>query len=99
MKQWFLIENEKDYKLTIKRFKEIREAKKGSENHKEKLLLAFLINQYGEKLWDIPEVDPIEFIKIRIDDFGYKPIDLANKYGDKGTISKVLIINNIYLLT
>ncbi|HAL80821.1 MAG TPA: XRE family transcriptional regulator, partial [Mucilaginibacter sp.] len=27
---------------------------------------------------------------IRMEDFGYKAADLANVYGDKGTISKVL---------
>lgn len=53
-------------------------------------MLAFLINQYKEKLWDLPELDPVELIKIRMDDFGYKPTDLAREYGDKGTISKVL---------
>lgn len=90
MKQWFLIENKKDYKLAIKRFEEILEVKKGTPDYKEKMLLAFLINQYEEKLWNIPEVDLIEFIKIRMEDFGYKPIDLAKEYGDKGTVSKVL---------
>lgn len=89
-KQWFILESETDYQKATSRYEEIREVKKGSETHKEKILLAFLINQYEEKLWDIPEVDPIEFIKIRMDDFGYKPIDLAKEYGDKGTVSKVL---------
>lgn len=88
--QWFLIENNKEYQKATSRYEEIREAAKGSSEHKEKLLLAFLINQYEETLWDIPELDPIELIKIRMDDFGYKPVDLANEYGDKGTISKVL---------
>jgi HTH-type transcriptional regulator / antitoxin HigA len=32
----------------------------------------------------------VEIIKIRMEDFGYKPADLAKAYGDKGTISKVL---------
>ena len=90
MKQWFIIENENEYKNAVNRYEEIREAQKGTEEHKEKLLLAFLINQYEEKQWDLPEVDPIEFIKIRMEEFGYKPVDLANEYGDKGTISKVL---------
>lgn len=88
--QWFLIENETDYNKATARLEEVINAQKGSDEHKEKLLLAFLINQYEEKLWDIPEVDPIEMIKIRMQDFGYKPIDLANEYGDKGTVSKVL---------
>jgi HTH-type transcriptional regulator/antitoxin HigA len=90
MKQWFIIENEKEYQTTVTRYEEIREAQKGTEEHKEKLLLAFLINQYEEKQWDLGEVDPIELIKIRMEEFGYKPVDLANEYGDKGTVSKVL---------
>lgn len=88
--QWFLIENYKDYQKATQRFEIVNDAKKGSPEHKEKLLLAFLISQYEEKLWTIPELDPIELIKVRMEDFGYKPIDLANEYGDKGTISKVL---------
>jgi len=90
MKQWFLIENKKDYSEVTKRYEEIREARKGSDEHKEKLLLAFLINQYEEKQWSMPEVDPIEMIKIRMEDFGYTASDLAKEYGDKGTVSKVL---------
>jgi HTH-type transcriptional regulator/antitoxin HigA len=90
MKQWFLIENEADYKKAVSRFEEIREASKGSEEHKEMLLLAHLINKYEEEKWDLPEVDPIEYIKIRMEDFGYTASDLAKEYGDKGTVSKVL---------
>ena len=88
--QWYLIETDNDYQAATKRFEEINNATKASPEHKEKLLLAFLINQYENKLWDIPELDPVELIKIRMEDFGYKPADLANAYGDKGTISKVL---------
>jgi HTH-type transcriptional regulator/antitoxin HigA len=90
MKQWFIIENETEYKFAVNRYEEIREAQRGTDEHKEKLLLAFLINQYEEKQWDLGEVDPIELIKIRMEEFGYKPVDLANEYGDKGTVSKVL---------
>ena len=88
--QWFVIENEKDYKIAFGRFDEIIDAKKGTALYKEKMLLSLLIGQYEESKWDMPEVDPIEFIKIRMEDFGYKPADLAKKYGDKGTVSKVL---------
>lgn len=90
MKKWFLIETEEEYNEATIRYEAVQEAAKGSLEHKEKLLLAFLINQYEEKQWNLPEVDPIETIKIRMEDFGYKPADLAKAYGDKGTISKVL---------
>ena len=43
-----------------------------------------LIENYENALWDLPEVNPVEMIKIRMDDFGYKAADLAAVYGDKG---------------
>ena len=88
--QWFLLENEDDYQKAVARYEEIKRATPGTALHKEKMLLVHLIRQYEEKLWDIPDVDPVQLIKIRLEDFGYKPADLAKEYGDKGTISKVL---------
>ena len=88
--QWFIIETEKDYKNALQRFDEIIDAKKGTAAYKEKMLLSLLIGQYEESKWELPDVDPIEFIKIRMEDFGYKSSDLAKEYGDKGTVSKVL---------
>lgn len=99
MKQWFLIENKEDYEKATNRYEKAREAQKGSEEHKEKLLLAFLINQYEEKQWSLPEVDPVEMIKIRMEDFGYSASDLAKEYGDKGTVSKVLNYKQALSLT
>ena len=90
MKQWFIIENEKEYKEATHRFEEIRESEKGTPEYKEMLLLVHLISEYEKKQWSLPEVDPIEMIKIRMEDFGYTASDLAKEYGDKGTISKVL---------
>jgi HTH-type transcriptional regulator/antitoxin HigA len=54
------------------------------------LLLSILISEFEKKHFSLPEVDPIEIIKIRMEDFGYTATDLAKQYGDKGTISKVL---------
>ncbi len=90
MKTWYIIENKKDYENACNRYENLKSARKGSEEHKEKLLPSFLINQYEEKQTTLPEVDPIELIKIRMEDFGYKASELAQEYGDKGTISKVL---------
>jgi HTH-type transcriptional regulator/antitoxin HigA len=90
MNQWFLIGNEADHKKAVNRYEEIRKAEKGTEEHKEKLLLVYLINKYEEEKWELLEVDPIEMIKIRMEDFGYTASDLAKEYGDKGTVSKVL---------
>ena len=96
--QWFLIETEQEYKRAVARYKAIKNATTGA-NHKEKLLLVHLIQNYENSIWDLPEVDPVEMIKIRMDDFGYKAADLAAVYGDKGTISKVLNYKQALSLT
>lgn len=70
--QLFPIESEKDYQNAMQHFEVIKDAKRNSAEHKEKLLLAFLINQYEEKLWSLPVLDPGELMKIRVEDFGYK---------------------------
>ncbi len=96
---WFILENDEDYEKASARFQQIKYAKKGSIDHKEKMLLAFLIDDYGKRHSTLPELDPIEFIKIRMQDFGYKPADLAREYGDKGTVSKVLNYKQALSLT
>lgn len=87
--QWFLIETEQEYENAVARYEAIKHATAG-DDHKEKLLLVHLIQNYENSTWDLPEVDPVEMIKIRMEDFGYKAADLAAVYGDKGTVSKVL---------
>lgn len=90
MKTWGIIENDKELKAASERFEKIRTAKKGEPDYKEKMLLLLLITKYEEQKTILPDVDPIEFIKIRMEDFGYKQSTLAQEYGDKGTISKVM---------
>jgi HTH-type transcriptional regulator/antitoxin HigA len=97
--QWFLIETEQEYNAATARYEEIKRIPKGSAEHKEKLLLVHLISEYEKSIVDLPEVDPVELIKIRMEDFGYKSADLAKEYGDKGTISKVLSYKQALSLT
>lgn len=97
--QWFLIESEQDYQQATARYEELKHAPKGTAEHKEKLLLVHLISEYESAQWDLPEVDPVELIKIRMEDFGYKSADLAREYGDKGTVSKVLNYKQALSLT
>ena len=99
MRQWLPIETEQEYKEATRRIEEIFDVKKSSPHFKEMLLLAILISEYEKKNFRLPEVDPIEMIKIRMEDFGYTASDLAKEYGDKGTISKVLNYKQALSLT
>jgi HTH-type transcriptional regulator / antitoxin HigA len=98
-KEWFLLNSDEDLQQAEERYQEIKYASPGTEEHKEKILLVHLISKYEEEHDDLPEVDPIELIKIRMDDFGFKPKDLAALYGDKGTVSKVLAYKQSLSLT
>lgn len=62
----------------------------GTDEHKEKMLLVHLISTCEKSNSTLPDVDPTEMIKIRMQDFEFKSADLASVYGDKGTVSKVL---------
>ena len=64
--QWFVIETEQEYNEAIARYETIKNATAGAE-HKEKLLLVQLIENYENSLWSLPEVNPVEMIKIRMD--------------------------------
>ena len=68
--QWFLIETENECDKATARYEQIKNATARAE-HVEKLLLAHLIENYENNFWDLPEVNPVEMIKIRMDDFGY----------------------------
>ena len=81
------------------RYEQLKESAKGTSEHKEKMLLAYLMNKYQETKWPISDIDPVEIIKIRMEEFGYKASDLAKEYGDKGTVSKVLNYKQALSLT
>jgi hypothetical protein len=66
--EWFLIDTEQEYENALARYQEIKYAPQNSNEHKEKLLLAHLIADYEEKTSELPQVDPIELIKIRMED-------------------------------
>lgn len=96
---WTIIETAEEYSEATARFEMINEAKKGTPEFREMKLLALLINQYEKKQWSFPEPDPIEMIRVRMEDLGYSASDLAKAYGDKGTISKVLNYKQALSLT
>lgn len=90
MKQWLVIENELEFREATSRLEEIYHVERGSPDYREMLLLSLLVNKYEEQHYQIPDFDPIEVIKSRMKELGYTASDLAKKYGDKGTVSKVL---------
>lgn len=92
MKQWLVLENQKEYEAALKRINELMDANpaKKTPDGKELKLLLYLVEKYEDEHYPIGMPDPVEAIKIRMEDLGLKPKDLTEAIGDKGTVSKVL---------
>lgn len=99
MKQWYPLLTEEEYRQAAARLEEIYFADEQSVEYREMKLLVLLISEYEKQHFRLPDVDPVELIKIRMEDFGYTAKDLAREYGDKGTVSKVLNYKQALSLT
>jgi HTH-type transcriptional regulator/antitoxin HigA len=92
MKAWTVLENKKDYEVALARVDELMDKNPSlkSEDGKELKLVLLLVERYEDEHYPIGSPDPIEAIKIRMNDLGLVPNDLIAAIGDKGTVSKVL---------
>jgi HTH-type transcriptional regulator/antitoxin HigA len=85
-----VIKTEKDYQKALKRLEVIFDAKKGSKDGDELELLSLLIDNYEKEKYPIDLPDPIEAIKFRMEQLGYKQKDLAEAMGLKSRVSEIL---------
>ena len=85
-----ILKSKKDYENALRRMEEIFEAKPNTVEGKEAELLALLIETYEEEHFKIELPDPIEAIKIRMQEMDLKQKDLIGIIGSKGIISEVL---------
>lgn len=85
-----LIHNEVEYQIALRRIRTLWEAEPGTPEADELEILALIVNQYEEKHYPIEEPDPIEYIKIRMEELGLSQADLVPYMGNKGNVSKVL---------
>ena len=87
---WKVIKKEADYKKAIKRVLEIFHTKEGMTEAEELSLLLVLVKDYEDKHIELPEVNPIEFIKLKMEEKGMKAKDLEAIIGSKGHVSSIL---------
>ena len=85
-----LIKTEEDYKLALKRLEVVFDAKVGTPASDEADILGLMIDEYEKKLYPIESPDPIEAIKIRMEEMQLKQIDLADALGGRNRVSEVL---------
>ncbi len=87
---WKVIKTEKDYQKALGRLEVIFDAKRNSKLGDELELLSLLIDNYEKDKFPIDLPDPIEAIKFRMEQLGYKQKDLAEVMGLKSRVSEIL---------
>jgi HTH-type transcriptional regulator / antitoxin HigA len=87
---WFVLKTTADYQKAIRRTMEIFTAAPGSDEERELYLLLVLVKDYEDRRFILPDLDPIEVIKLKMTENGIKSKDLKQIIGSKGHVSSVL---------
>ena len=84
------IKSEKDYNKALERLEQIFDAPINSKEGDEAEILSLLIDNYENKYYPIEAPDPIEAIKIRMEEMNIKQKDLVGVIGGKSRVSEIL---------
>lgn len=87
---WKIIKTETEYQKAIKRTMKIFHAAESSPESDELALLLLLVKDYEDKHIHLPEIDPIEAVKLKMVERGLKAKDLESIIGSKGHVSLIL---------
>lgn len=84
------IKSDKDYRNALKRLEVIFDAPIDSKDGDEAEILSLLIENYEDEHYPIEAPDPIEAIKIRMEELNMRQKDLVGIIGGKSRVSEIL---------
>jgi len=84
------IKSESDYQKALKSLEVLFDARIGTTESDEADILSLIIDDYEKRYYPIEAPDPIEAIKIRMEEMQLKQIDLVNEIGGKSRVSEIL---------
>ena len=84
------IKTDTEYRAALKRLEEIFDAKSGTPESDELEILGLMVDDYENKHYPIEAPDPIEAIKIRMEEMNLKQVDLIPEIGGKSRVSEIL---------
>lgn len=87
---WKVLTTEDQYQRAIARTLEIFHAEEGAATADELALLLVLVKDYEDKHVQLPTVNPIEAVKLKMAEHGMQAKDLEPIIGSKGHVSSVL---------
>ena len=85
-----LIKTEEDYQQALERLADLFDAKIGTTESDEADVLAMLVDEYEKRHYLIESPDPIEAIKIRMEEMHLRQKDIAEDLGGTNRASEVL---------
>ncbi len=85
-----LIKTDLDYQNALDRLDKIFNAPIGTPESDEADILGLMIDEYEKTYFPIEAPDPIEAIKIRMEEMQLKQVDLVPEIGGKSRVSEVL---------
>ena len=85
-----LLKTDDDYRQALKRIDELWEARLNTPEGDELELLITLVQAYEDKHHPVYPPDPVEAIKIAMEEQGLKNIDVAPYFGSTSRVSEVL---------
>lgn len=87
---WKVIKTKTEYNKALKRTMAIFQAEQDTPESDELELLLVLVKDYEDKHIVLPEVDPIDAVKLKMEERGLKAKDLEPLIGSKGHVSSIL---------
>ena len=84
------IKNESDYQNALERLEEIFDAPVDTKEGDEAEILSLMIENYENEHYPIEAPDPIEAIKIRMEELNLRQKDLVGVIGGKSRVSEIL---------
>ena len=84
------IKTEEDYQAALSRLEEIFDAPDGTPESDELDVLGLLVDEYEKEHYSIDSPDPIEAIKIRMEELNMRQADLIPVIGGKSRVSEIL---------
>ena len=90
MNNWKVIKTKAEYNKALKRSMNIFMATENTPEADELDLLLVLIKDYEDKHITLPELDPIDVIRLKMKEHGIKAKDLEALIGSKGHVSSIL---------
>lgn len=84
------VRTEEDYEGALRDIERLMDAKPGSDRGDRLDVLVTLVEAYEQRRWRIDAPDPIDAIKIRMEERGLTRRDLEKLLGSSGRVSEIL---------